>query len=52
MLMLAETDTILEGRDGKKYAIASFCSGNGKIIFTLLTEIIANHVVIISINVR
>lgn len=50
--MLRETDAILEERSYKKYAIRSFYSDNGKMIFVLLIEVIANYVVINSINVK
>lgn len=50
-LLLVEADTILEKRYYKKNMIGPFCFGGGKIVFTLLIKIIADHVVIIFINV-
>lgn len=52
MLLLAETDVILKEKFCKKYVIKFFCFGDIKMIFTLLKEIIASHVVITPINVK
>lgn len=52
MLLLVETDAISKEKYYKKYAVAFFYSGSGKIVFALLTKVIVGYVVIISINVR
>lgn len=52
MLLPAKTDTILEKRFCKKYAVRFYCSGGSKIIFTVLTEAIAGHKVITLINIK
>lgn len=52
MLLPAEIDINLEKKCCKKYAIRFFCSGGSKIVFVLLTEVIAGHVIIIPINVK
>lgn len=52
MLLLAETDVILKQKFCKKYVIEFFCSGDIKMIFILLIEVIASHVVITPINVK
>lgn len=52
VLLPAEADLILEEVCYKRDMVRSLCSGNGKIIFTLLIEVVAGHMVITTINVR
>ena len=52
MLLPAETDAISEEGCCKQDAVRTFCSGGGKMIFALLTKIIAGHVIISLIYVR
>ena len=51
MLLPAETDAVLKERCSKKYAIRSFWFGGGKVVFTLLTEIVTGYMVVTSINI-
>lgn len=51
MLLLAVTDAITKKRCCKRYAIRFFYSSGDKIIFILLTKVIADYMVNISINV-
>ena len=51
-LLLAEIYAVLKERCSKKYVVRFFCSGGGKMVFTLLTEIVAGHLVVILINIR
>lgn len=52
MLLPAETNVILEERYGKSYAIRFFGSGNSKVVFTLLTEIMASYIVVTLIKIE
>lgn len=52
MQLPAEIDVILEKKYCKRYMVRSFCAGSGKIIFALLTEVIANYAIITFINIR
>lgn len=52
VLLLAKTDAILKEKYCKRYAVRFFFFGNSKIIFVLLTKVIANHVVIILVNIK
>lgn len=51
MLLLAETDAVLEEKYNKKYVVRFFCSSSGKVVFTLLTEIITYLMVVTLINI-
>lgn len=50
MLLLIETDAILEERCYKKYVVSFFCSGGDKIILALLSEIVTSQVIITPID--
>ena len=52
MLLPAETNAVLEEKCSKRYAIRSFYSGGGKMVFILLTKVITGYVVITLINIR
>ena len=52
VLLLAETNAVSEERCSKKYAVGSFCSCGSKVVFTLLTKIVTDYVVITLINIR
>ena len=52
VLLPAETDPVLEKRYGKRNPIRLYSSSNSKIVFTLLTEVIAVHVRLSAIYVR
>lgn len=52
MLLPAEINIILEKKCCKKNMVRSFYSSGGKIVFALLTEIIADHVIITLIKTR
>lgn len=51
MLLPAKTDTILKERCYKNFTIKFFCSGDSKMVFTLLTKVIVGHIFITLINV-
>lgn len=52
MLLPTETNTILEKRCYKRYAVRSSCFGGCKIVFALLIEVIADYMNITYINVK
>ena len=52
MLLPVETDAILEEGCCKRNVIRTLCSGGGEMIFALLTEVVAGHVVISLIYIR
>ena len=52
MLLLIETDAITKKICYKRYAVRSFCSCGSKMVFILLIKIIADHMVVNSINIR
>lgn len=54
MLILLPTDAnkILKEKYYKRDTVKSFCFDSSKIIFVLLTEIVADHLVITFISIR
>lgn len=52
ILLPAETNAILKKKYYKKYAVRFFCSGNCKMVFILLTKIIAYYIIVTSINIQ
>lgn len=52
MPLPAETHAISKKKFFKKYAVKSFYSNGGKMVFALLTKVIAGNMLIIFINVK
>ena len=52
VLLLTEVDAVPKERCCKENAVGAFGSAGGKVILTLLTEVIAFHVGLTTIDVR
>ena len=52
VLLPTEVDAVPKEGCCKRNAVGTFGSGGGKVILTLLTEVIAFHVGLTTINVR
>ena len=52
VLLPTEVDAIMQERCYKENAVKAFGSGSGKVILTLLTEVITFHVGLTTIDIR